>query len=69
MSDRVSVEDVAKSAGCHLATAALHTPQGQAAVVATAAAAVAAAPIVAGAAVGVAAAWVVGKFINLVDSL
>lgn len=69
MSDHISVNDVAKNAACQLANAALHTPQGHVAVVATAAAALAAAPIVAGAAVGVGAAVMVGKFIHWVDSL
>lgn len=69
MSERLSIEDVAKTAGCHVANAALHTAQGQAAATAVALAAVAAAPAVAGAAVGVGAAWVVGKFIHWVDSL
>lgn len=69
MSERLTVNDVAKTAGCQVVSAALHTAQGQAAATAVAVAAVAAAPAVAGAAVGLGAAWLVGKAISWVDSL
>lgn len=68
MSDRITVNDVAKHAACQVANAALHTPQGHVAVVTTAAAAIAAAPILAGVAVGVGAAKALDKLINWVDS-
>ena len=68
MSERITVNDVAKTAACQVANAALHTPQGHVAIVTTAAVAVAAAPILAGVAVGLGAAKAVDTFINWVDS-
>lgn len=63
---------VARTAGGQLANAVLSTPQGQAAVAATATMAVAAAPVVATAAIGgaitVGVVYAVGSFIDWLDS-